>query len=91
MSTTSDRGLMGLWLGAVAVGLFALFVQFAANVYLITYEDHYTAALGPFWSLRSMTLDQKVAFIVGMFIAPLFLLCAAGMLALAIKRTFGRR
>ena len=91
MTHSADTKLARLWLSAVALALLALAVYFAASIYLITYEDRYTEALGPFWSLRSMTFDQKLAYLGAVLVAPLLLIASAGSIAIAIKRTFLRR
>jgi hypothetical protein len=91
VSRRSNKNVIRLWLSAVGLALLAITSYCAASVYLITYEDHYAEAMGPFWSLRSMTIDQKVAYCIAAFLTPVLLVASVGMVGLAIKRTFQRR
>jgi hypothetical protein len=77
-------------LSGVGIGGLSVILYFISTIHLITYEDKYSKALGPFWSLRSMTLDQQIARVSASFLAPALLLCSFGMLGVATKRTFGR-
>lgn len=51
----------------IVLGLLILFIDLVIYIFIglviMTYEDFYDQSIGAYWSLASMTLGQKIAYI----------------------------
>ncbi|MDP5104690.1 MAG: hypothetical protein NWQ31_00800 [Polaribacter sp.] len=54
--------IKNIFLGILFI-LIDLVVYIVIGLIIMTYEDFYDKNLGPYWSLESMTLTQKLAYI----------------------------